>query len=117
MGANDYYINSIKKLRDTIPQTNVTPIDILKKIYKRSQTTLEIPIPTIQQITQIIKKAKSKNSVGQDNISMKMIKRTTKVMAPLITHLIKQIILEKKFPEIFKVDRITPKLKSGKPIY
>merc|ERR1712240_269665 len=85
--ANDYYISSIKKLRDNIPQTNVTPIEILKKIYKQSQATLEIPIPTIQQITEIIKKAKSKNSVGHDNISMKMIKKTTKVMALLITHL------------------------------
>merc|ERR1711955_165120 len=46
--ANDYYINSIKKLRDNLPQTNVTPIDILKRIYPRSQATLEIPIPTIQ---------------------------------------------------------------------
>merc|ERR1712240_335583 len=85
--ANNYYINSIKTLRETIPQTTVTPIDILKKIYKRSQTTLEIPIPTIQQIAQIIKKAKSTNSVGHDDISMKMIKKTTKTMAPLITHL------------------------------
>merc|ERR1712243_427621 len=115
--ANDYYISSIKKLRDNIPQTNVTPIDILKKIYQRSQATLEIPIPTVQKITEIIKKAKSKNSVGHDNISMKMIKKTTKIMAPLITHLIKQIILGRKFPSIFKIDRITPKLKNGKPIY
>merc|ERR1712240_162034 len=115
--ANDYYISSIKKLRDNISQTNVTPIDILKKIYQRPKVTLEIQIPTTQDITKIIKKAKSKNSVGHDNISMKMIKKTTKVMAPLITHLIKQIIIEKKFPEIFKIDRITPKLKQGKPIY
>merc|ERR1712243_408405 len=57
--ANNYYINSIKTLRETIPQTTVTPIDILKKIYKRSQTTLKIPIPTIQQITQIIKRQKA----------------------------------------------------------
>merc|ERR1712243_510272 len=106
--ANDYYISSFKKLRDNIPQTNVTPIDILKKIYQQSQATLEIPIPTVQKITEIIKKAKSKNSVGHDNISMKMIKKTTKIMAPIITHLIKQIILEKKFPDIFQIDRITP---------
>merc|ERR1711873_25446 len=115
--ANDYYISSIKKLRDNIPQTSVTPIDIIKRIYPRSQATLEIPTPTIQKITEIIKKAKSKNSVGHDNISMKMIKKTTKIMGPLITHLIKQIIIEKKFLEIFKIDRITPKLKNGKPIY
>merc|ERR1712240_629180 len=85
--ANDYYISSIKKLRDNIPQTSVTPIDIIKRIYSRSQATLKIPIPTIQKLAEIIKKAKSKNSVGHDNISMKMIKKTTKVMAPLITHL------------------------------
>ena len=48
---------------------------------------------------------------------MKMLKKTTTIMAPLITHLTKQIILKQKFPEIFKLDRITPKLKQGKPIY
>ena len=38
-------------------------------------------------------------------------------MAPLIAHLTKQIILKQKFPEIFKLDRITPKLKQGKLVY
>merc|ERR1712240_181131 len=51
--ANNYYINSIKTLREKIPQT------------------------TIPQIAQIIKKAKNTNSVGYDNISTKMIKKTT----------------------------------------
>jgi len=115
--ANSYYISSIRKLRENIPKTAVTPIYIIKRIYPRSKVTLEIPIPTTQAITEIIKKAKSKNSVGHNNISMKMIKKTTKIMAPLITHLIKQIIIEQKFPDIFKIDRITPKLKNGKPIY
>merc|ERR1712240_374078 len=35
----------------------------------------------------------------------------------LITHLTKQIIIKQKFPQIFKLDRITPKPKQGKPIY
>ena len=38
-------------------------------------------------------------------------------MAPLITHLTTQIILQNKFPQTFKIDRITPKHKKGKPIY
>merc|ERR1712240_317861 len=115
--ANNYYISLIRKLRENIPKISVTPIDIIKKIYPRSKVTLEIPIPTNKAITDIIKKAKSKNSVGHDNISMKMLKKTTKTMAPLITHLVKQIILEHKFLDVFKIDRITPKLKNGKPIY
>merc|ERR1712240_894936 len=58
-----------------------------------------------------------KNSVGHDNISMNMLKKKIKIMAPLITYLTKQIILKQTFREIFKLDRITPKLKQGKPIY
>ena len=51
------------------------------------------------------------------NISMNTLKKTIKIMAPLITHLTTQIILTRKFPQIFKIDRITPKHKKGKPIY
>merc|ERR1712208_140427 len=55
--------------------------------------------------------------VGHDHISMKMLKKTVDTMAPLITHLTTQVILNKKFPQILKIDRITPKHKQGKPIY
>ena len=48
---------------------------------------------------------------------MKMLKKTINIMAPLITHLTNQIIINKEFPQIFKIDRITPKHKKGKPIY
>merc|ERR1712240_744109 len=61
--ANNYYINSIRKLRENIPKITVTPINIIKKIYPRSKVTLKIPIPTTKAITDIIKKAKSKNLV------------------------------------------------------
>ena len=49
--ANNYYINSIKALRENIPKIAVTPTDILKRIYPRSEVTLEIPIPTTKDIT------------------------------------------------------------------
>ena len=115
--ANDYYIDSIQKLRDNIPNVPVSPIDILKNIYPRSQSTFTIPIPQVTNIRKIILKSKSKNSVGHDHISMKMLKKTVDIMAPLITHLTTHIILSRKFPQIFKIDRITPKHKQGKPIY
>lgn len=35
----------------------------------------------------------------------------------MINHLITHIILEKKFPQILKISRITPGHKTGKPIY
>ena len=48
---------------------------------------------------------------------MKMLKKTVDIIAPLIIHLNTQIILNRKFPQIFQIDRITPKHKKGKPIY
>ena len=56
--ANNYYINSIRTLRENISKITVTPIDIIKKIYPRSKVTLEIPIPTTKAITDIIKSKK-----------------------------------------------------------
>ena len=48
---------------------------------------------------------------------MKMLKKTVNIMAPIITHLTTHIILSETFPNTFKIDRITPKHKKGKPIY
>merc|ERR1712115_534408 len=85
--TNNHYIDSIKTLRDNIPNIPVSPIDILKNIYPRFNNTFTIPLPQVSYIRKIILKSKSKNSVGHDNISMKMLKTPIDSMAPLITHL------------------------------
>ena len=48
---------------------------------------------------------------------MNMLRKTVDIMAPLITHLITHIILSETFPAKFKIAKITPKHKAGKPIY
>ena len=48
---------------------------------------------------------------------MNMVKKTVDIMAPLVTHLTTQIILKRTFPNTFKIDKISPKHKTGKPIY
>ena len=115
--ANDYYINTIQHLRDKIPQIPVQPVEVLKNIYPRNTNTFTIPTPTVADIRNIIINAESSNSTGHDNISMKILKKTIDIMAPLITHLTTQIILKKKFPQTFKIDCITPTHKKGKQIY
>ena len=95
----------------------VSPIEILKNIYSHNPNTFFIPRPTVQDIHKIILKSKSTYSVGHDSISMNMLRKTVDIMAPLITHLITRIIIKETFPKLFKIDRITPKHKSGKPIY
>ena len=105
------------QIREQIPVIPVKPIEVLKKIYPRNKNEFTIPIPTLEDIKNIIKKAPNSHSTGHDNISMNMIKKTTDVMAPLITHLTTQIIRKKTFPNTFKIDKIAQKHKTGKPIY
>merc|ERR1712115_763915 len=50
-------------------------------------------------------------------MGMNMVKKTINTIGPLITHLTTQIILERTFPDTFKIYKISPKHKNGKPIY
>ena len=52
--ANNYYINTIKKLREQIPNIPVKPVEVLKQIYPRNTNTFTIPIPTVDDIQNII---------------------------------------------------------------
>ena len=115
--ANNYYINTIKKLREQIPNIPVKPVDVLKQIYPRNTNTFTIPIPTVEDIRNIIINAPNSHSTGHDNISMNMIKKTIDIMAPILTHLTTQIILKRIFPNTFKINKIAPQHKAGKPIY
>ena len=115
--ANNFYINTIKKIREEIPDIPVKPIEVLKQIYPRNTNTFSIPIPTVEDIRNIIIKAPNSNSIGHDNISMNMVKKIIYIMAPLVTHLTTQIIRKKTFPNTFEIDKISPKHKTGKPIY
>merc|ERR1712089_89409 len=90
---------------------------VLKEIYPRNKNTFTIPIPSVEDIKNIIIKAPNSHSTGHDNISMNIVKKTIDTMAPLLTHLTTQIILKRTFPNTFKIDKIAPQHKSGKPIY
>merc|ERR1712240_978051 len=73
--ANNYYIDTIKKLREQIPNIPVKPVEVLKQIYPRNTNTFTIPIPTVEDIRNIIIKALNSQSTGHDNISMDILKK------------------------------------------
>merc|ERR1712240_255237 len=73
--ANNYYIDTIKKLREQIPNNPVKPVDVLKEIYPRNANTFKIPLPSVEDIRNIIIKAPNSYSTGHDNISMDILKK------------------------------------------
>ena len=94
---------------------NVTPLQILQYLIPKKNTKFTLPLPTIKDINKIIKKAKASNSVGNDIITMRTIKKLTPLISPHLTHLLTTIITTETYPDILKTTRITPTKKPDKP--
>ena len=70
---------------------------------------------TLTQTRHLIKSLKSSGSTGYDDISSKTLKKCVDVISPHIMHMINTIVRTSIFPQCFKVTKIIPILKSGKP--
>ena len=113
--ANDYYISKINKLRNTFTiNKNISPIQILKFLIPRVENRVKIPHINEKRLKQILKKLKSTNSLGNDIISMKTIKKLGPKIYPYLIHMINVIIDTEIFPQILKVQQISPTLKPDK---
>ena len=73
--SKQFFIDKIIKLRGQFIPPNISAIDILSKIFPRNQSPWKLELITIDQTLEIIRKAKGTNSLGPDNISMKIIKK------------------------------------------
>ena len=76
--------------------------------------TLTIPKITNKETQDLIKVMKSSNATGHDSLNTKILKNSSIVIAPHITHLVNCCIRQSKFPDIYKISRILPLLKKGK---
>ena len=114
--ANNHYKNKVEKIRKSFTTNhNIDPIQLLHNLIPKPNTTFELPLPTHNDIAEIIKKATSSYSVGNDIINMNIIKKLTPLIIPHITHLLTNIIIYEKYPTILKNTRISPSLKVDKP--
>ena len=113
--ANQFYIDKIKKIRDNFTINNkINPINILSSLIKRNPNQIYIKYATNEQILKIISKAKNKNSVGPDIVSMKVVKKLSPFIVPHITHLVNAIIRTEVYPSNLKLSWISPLLKPDK---
>ena len=95
------------KIRDNFSLNNeINPINILSSLIKRNDNQIYIKYATNEQILKIISKAKNKNSVGPDIISMKVVKKLSPMIVPHITHLVNAIIRTEVYASNLKLSRI-----------
>ena len=85
--ANEHFINKINNIINKfITNKNVTPIQILEYLIPKTKYTFKQPIPTINDVNNIIKKAKASNSTGNDIITMRVIKKETSMSSLHLIH-------------------------------
>ena len=82
---------------------------------KRVEDDLILPRATIKEVKQIIKKMKPSNSRGDSEVTGKIIKILSGYMSVAMTHLANKVFEKGKFPDAFKLARVIPLKKRGKP--
>ena len=114
--ANDHYIDKIQDIRKKLEVDENDPIELLNSLIPKNLNSFSIPFITVKQTSDLIKKAKNSNSTGYDSISNNILKKIEYKIAPFIAHLINCIILHSRFPSIYKLTKILPISKPGKPL-
>ena len=114
--ANEYFITKIKNIRNSFKQSYITPMYILEKLIPKCKNDIHILFITINQTNDIIKNLKNSKSTGHDAINNRILKKIGHRIAPHLTHLINSILNTSIFPDIFKISRILPISKQGKPV-
>ena len=111
---NDHFINKIKEIRKKFTKPKVGPIEILKMVCDKPETTFTLPLISVPETKQIILTQKNSSSRGYDAINNKILRKLAPELAPIIAHLINSIIRTGIFPDNLKISRIIPILKPGK---
>jgi hypothetical protein len=107
---NGYFTNVGKSLNDKLPPSNVSPLHYLDNINVNNSLYL---YPTDEnEVLRIVSNIKT-NSVGWDNIHIKVIKTTFQPLNRIFVHLINKSLSSGVFPDEMKVARVIPLFKGG----
>ena len=81
----------------------ISPIAILNYLIPQKTTNFVLPSLTVTETLDIIKKMQPTLATGHDSVTMSVVKKLQKQLAPIICHLINTIISSSIFPDAFKI--------------
>ena len=110
---NDYYKNIATKVAEKIPKGNIHFHEFIKRVNKPTNKFCLQEV-TNKEVLTTVKKFKSKDSYGYDNISPRLLKELSPPIISPLTFSINKC-LKSNFPEILKIGKLTPLLKKGDP--
>jgi len=103
--ANSYFNNKINTLRNKFTFSEVTPIDILSKLVPKISHNLQFKHIDQALLKDTFNCLKPTNSLGNNKVSMRTLKKLQDRLSPYIIHLINNIIDTEIYLDIFKTDQ------------
>lgn len=105
---NEYFCNIARQICAQITQHNIYQ----RKSNSAAASLYLYPVSLIE-MTNCIKKLKSKNSTGLDDIPVKIIKDCSPVLLKPLIHIINESFLTGVFPDDLKIAKVIPLFKKG----
>ena len=114
--ANQHYLDKISKLNKAMEGEIRDPMALLTKLIPRNQTNIFVLGQiSMRETFSMINYLPNTTSTGFDSVSNRIIKKLGWSIVPQICHMINCVVRTATFPEIFKLTRIIPVSKPGKP--
>ena len=114
--ANKHYIDKVNMIHHSFKDENRDPVKLLSRIIRLEGNDFHLKEISSLETHRLIKNLKSTNAVGYDSITTNILKKLGSCIIPSITHMINCVVRSGEFPQIFKLTRIVPISKPGKPL-
>lgn len=110
--VNKFFLDKIKRLRESIPAVISDPLSRLREAMKERQCSFSLQPVSVSDVLKIIKGLKNSSATGVDYIDTRTVKLVADLIAPALTHIINLSIRTSTFPNIWKYAKVIPLLKS-----
>ena len=96
--------------------TDFNPLEHYKKVIGSKVSTFTFKTITMSQLQIVLHRMSSTGSLGEDDISVKLIKQAQAELEPALLQLVNSTIKTVTFPQKLKTTKVIPIQKSGKEI-
>ena len=106
---NNFFVNVAKDLDRNLPSLDNDPLQYLSP---RNPQSMQIPLSSITEVTEIVQSLKNKKC-GVHDFSPMIVKKNSHLIALPLTQLINQCFQQGIFPSRLKLARVIPIYKKG----
>ena len=110
---NKNFVLKGPKLASKLPPSNKSALENMMPRVNDSITNIILKTPAVRKR---INELKTNKAAGYDNISAKMLKWLVDVIAPLLTQVFNKYLSIGKYPDLFKIAKVTALHKGGEKI-